>query len=123
MSEPTEARLAVLDLDGWELQDGEACHREAPTTFSIPSSQERHSLKSGDLVKLIFRIGLRNAEGHDTEKIERMWVIVGGVQAGLFWGILDNDPYCTHDMKSGMRVVFEPRNVIAIDHSGRTADA
>ena len=67
------------------------------------------------IVKLMFRIGLEDQSGERREEVERMWVIVQR-RVGLkkYLGVLDNDPYCTNGISSGMPVVFEPRHVIQI---------
>jgi hypothetical protein len=102
-------------LLSWELDDGEAIHREAPATFWIPALAQRESLRQGDVVKLIFRISFRNPDtGEDLVEVERMWVIVQGRQGAGYRGVLDNDPYCTAGFRSGAEVVFEPRHVIQI---------
>lgn len=106
--------LAKLDRDGWELEDGEACHASAPATFEIPSRSERQSLQPGQIVKLVFRIALRDEEGHDSEQTERMWVVVGERQGPFYTGTLDNDAYCTGEFKAGRMIAFEPRHVIQI---------
>jgi uncharacterized protein YegJ (DUF2314 family) len=104
-----------LDLVSWELDDGEAANREAPSTFWIPPRQKRDSLAHGDVVKLIFRIVLRNTNtGEEQVEVERMWVIVERREGSGYVGILDNDPYCTTDLKSGDTVLFEPRHVIQV---------
>lgn len=108
-------QLATLDEDGWELDDGELSHLKYPETFWIPERSKRWTLQGGQLVKLMFRIGLRDTTGKETEEVERMWVIVERqVEPGLYVGVLDNDPYCTREMRSGIQVVFEPRHVIQI---------
>jgi hypothetical protein len=105
----------LLDLVSWELDDGEAVHREAPNTFWIPPQEKRESLAHGAVVKLIFRIVLRNTKtGEEQVEVERMWVIVERREGSGYAGVLDNDPYCTSDLKSGETVLFEPRHVIQI---------
>jgi uncharacterized protein YegJ (DUF2314 family) len=94
------------------LDDGEALHKEFPKTFWIPSAAERKNLKEGDLVKLIFRL----TDGTDVQ-VERMWVIVKSKTDKGYKGVLDNDPYCTQSIKSGLEVHFEPKHVITIDDS------
>jgi hypothetical protein len=108
----------VLDLASWGLDDGEAIHREAPQTFLIPPLEKRTSLVQGDVVKLVFRIVLRNMKtGEEQVDVERMWVMVQRREGSGYTGVLDNDPYCTSDLKSGDTVRFEPRHVIQV-HSG-----
>lgn len=70
--------------------------------------------QAGDLVKLIFGIRTVNEKGEREYHIERMWVRITELHHGIYAGELDNDPYCTNDISSGMRVVFEPRHIIAI---------
>jgi mRNA-degrading endonuclease toxin of MazEF toxin-antitoxin module len=91
------------------LEDGEENNRRYPDTFEIPAKDERHNLKAGQIVKLMFRI---TADGET--QTERMWVIVKGREKDGYLGILDNDPACTQKMKSGLEVNFEPRHVISI---------
>jgi uncharacterized protein YegJ (DUF2314 family) len=93
----------------YTLDDGEAVHREASSTFWIPDAIERQSLCIGQIVKLIFRIDL----GHEV-KVERMWVQVTARSASGYIGELDNDPYCTTEIRAGEIVLFEPRHVIDI---------
>ena len=95
----------------YTLDDGAATHREFPDTFQIPSQERRESLKPGDLAKLIFRI-----EFGDEAHVERMWVQVTAVRPEFYVGVLDNDPCCTDEIRSGMRVEFHADHVIDIDH-------
>ena len=94
------------------LESGVELHEESPDTFPLPPVQKRRSLKPGDLAKLVFRIT-------DGEKVcvERMWVIVRSATPEGYIGTLDNDPYCTQEMQSGLEVEFSPDHVIGIDHA------
>ena len=108
-------KLANAFDDGWELDDGEALHREAPDTFYIPPSDARQSLSVGQNVKLVFRISVEDEGGARSQEVERMWVVVQrGLTDGQYLGELNNDPYCTDGIQAGMPVVFEPRHVIQI---------
>lgn len=91
------------------LEDGEKLNREYPDTFEIPERNLRNGLQKGDLVKLMF--SLTDSTNSQTE---RMWVIVSGGDARGYIGVLDNDPYCTDEIKSGLEVKFRPENVISI---------
>ena len=72
-------------------------------------------LARGDIVKLVFRMELRDpATDEASVEVERMWVIVDGFEGSIYRGVLDNDPYCTRDLVSGAIIVFEPRHVIQI---------
>ena len=95
----------------YSLDNGEEIHREAPKTFRL-SREERETLKPGDLVKLIFRIEF-GEEAH----VERMWLRVTEAKPELYVGVLDNDPYCTDEIQSGMRVEFNAEHVIQIDRA------
>jgi hypothetical protein len=104
-----------LQLVSWQLDDGEELHREAPSTFWMPPAARRASLSSGELVKLIFRMTVRDRGARDAHvEVERMWVIVNSREDDRYLGTLDNDPYCTKDLVSGALVAFEPRHVIQI---------
>jgi len=106
-------RLGVKQLRGkvtYTLDDGEAQHKETPKTFKIPDLGNRQNLKSGTLVKLMFRF----SGDSTTQVVERMWVIVKSSNANIYTGVLDNDPYCTDTIKSGLEVKFEPKHVIDI---------
>src|SRR5690349_2189589 len=96
----------------YTLDNGAEIHKEAPDTFYFPPAEERESLRPGDLVKLIFRIEF-GEEAH----VERMWVRVAEVRPESYVGILDNDPYCTDEIHSGMRVDFHADHVIQIDRA------
>lgn len=94
----------------YTLDNGAEIHREFPGTFQILPQTDRESLRPGDLVKLIFRI-----EIDDEAHVERMWVLVRDVTPELYVGVLDNDPYCTEEIRSGMRVEFCADHVIQIE--------
>jgi hypothetical protein len=99
----------------WQLDDGEVVHREAPSTFWIPAEAVRTSLSKGDIVKLMFRMTVRDPATHQERvEVERMWVVVEARDGNGYRGLLDNDPYCTSDLTSGAVVDFEPRHVIQI---------
>ena len=110
-----------LHLVSWELDDGEEINREAPSTFWIPAADRRAALVEGDIVKLIFRMTVRDpATREEQVEVERMWVIVDGRNGAAYHGRLDNDPYCTSDLISGAAVEFEAKHVIQIyDDAGK----
>jgi uncharacterized protein YegJ (DUF2314 family) len=53
------------------------------------------------------------SNGKQTQ-VERMWVLIKSRNGSRYTGILDNDPYCTDQIKAGLEVSFEPRHVIDI---------
>ncbi len=96
----------------YTLDNAVETHREFPTTFFIPSQEDREHLREGDFAKLIFRIDV-----DDEIHVERMWVIVSKVRPESYTGVLDNDPYCTEEIRSGIQVEFLADHVIQIDRS------
>ena len=107
-------QLTTLENDGWELADAEELNKEAPDRFWLPSYEQRTGLKPGQLVKLIFRIVTVNKVQQEEIHVERMWVLVQEKVKSYYLGILDNDPYCTDDIKAGLVVYFESRHIIAV---------
>ena len=93
------------------LDSGVERNAHTPDTFQIPSEEKRTGLKRDDLAKLIFRIQI-----DDEEHVERMWVRVTEILPEYYVGLLDNDPICTNEIRSGMTVVFHSDHVIQIDH-------
>jgi hypothetical protein len=111
-----------FDLDGWCLDDGEELHRQAPSTFWIPSPEERDGLQPGDYAKLDFRISV--ADPDEPVSVERMWVIVRERIPGGYFGVLDNDPDAIEENDefwSGIELPFAPRHIINIQP--RTEDS
>ena len=87
-------------------------HAAAPATFYLPPLEARTCLVPGDIVKIVFRIE------HDGEvDVERMWVIVQSISPAGYVGALDNQPYCTDELKLGTLVQFGPEHVIQIHMS------
>jgi hypothetical protein len=109
-----EARLATIEEDGWELSDAEEIATAHPDTFWIPPLETRQQLQPGQQVKLIFRIATVDEDDVDQIQVERMWVVVTGRLGELYRGELDNQPYCTDEMRPGMPVWFEARHVINV---------
>ncbi len=83
--------------------------KEPKPPFEIPSVSEREHLKIGYFVKLIFRITIDSKSFN-----ERMWVKVTEIKPEYYEGFLANDPYCTNEIKCGLRVQFHSGHVIQI---------
>ncbi|PSJ57036.1 DUF2314 domain-containing protein [Kumtagia ephedrae] len=110
MREPT------FEIDGWSLEDGETYHAAAPETFWIPSRQKRESLQPGDLVKLIFRISVDDAD--ESIAVERMWVLVRERIVGGYLGMLNNEPSAiaaNEEFWLGTELPFSAKHVINIE--------
>lgn len=93
----------------YTLDNAAEIHRDFPETFHLPQETARASLQPGALVKLIFRIDV-----DDETHVERMWVQITDVTPGGYKGVLDNDPYCTDEIRSGMPVDFHADHIIEI---------
>jgi hypothetical protein len=93
----------------YTLDNAEELHAEFPDTFWIPGAAQRRTLLPGQIVKLVFRISV-GEEVH----VERMWVGVASTGPSGYIGRLDNDPYCTAELKAGEEVRFGPEHVIQI---------
>lgn len=103
-------RKPHFETDGWCLEDGEARHAEAPETFWIPDRQRRECLEAGDLAKLIFRIGVDNAD--ESVAFERMERTADG-----YLGVLDNEPGTIAENDEfwlGSELPFSAKHVINI---------
>lgn len=106
---PADGPVQVTERVSYILEDGEQQREEFPDTFWIPPAEKRKSLQKDQIVKLLFRITT-----DDETQTERMWVLVEKKTDEGYLGVLDNDPYCTDEMKAGLEVRFQPRHVIQI---------
>lgn len=70
----------------FELDDVESYKLEFGDKFYLPEREKRQNLRTGDIVKLIFRF-----EDDEFAQVERMWVVVSETNNGEFTGILDNE--------------------------------
>ncbi len=84
-----------------KLLDAEKQHSKHPTTFHIPSREERENVSVGMFVKLVFN------------ESERMWVIVTKIEKNHFIGTLDNDPTVV-DLKCGDEIEFKSKHIIGV---------
>ena len=75
-----------------EFIDGIKANQEHPTTFHIPSVEEKQLLTVGDYVK----VGFQSKYGN-----ERMWLQIEEVAYPKFHGKLDNDPVVIKNIKCG----------------------
>ena len=96
----------------WGLLDAEAQHDAFPDTFPIPTLAERVSLRTGDMVKLVFVLDPPPASGPNAE---RMWVEVRGNQPeGTYEGWLTNRPVVIGTLQPSSLIAFEARHVAGI---------
>ncbi|MBO1270187.1 DUF2314 domain-containing protein [Shewanella sp. 4t3-1-2LB] len=98
----------------FELADAYSRAKENPDTFELPADEKVRTLEPGSLVKLVFLISYENSREEWVTEGERMWVEVSENKYPNFTGVLDNDPYCTNEIKSGIVILFTAANVIAI---------
>ncbi|MFC2747614.1 hypothetical protein [Campylobacter concisus] len=73
-------KFVLDDVENYKLEFG--------NKFYLPECEKRQNLRTGDIVKLIFRF-----ENDEFAQVERMWVIVSETNNGEFTGILDNEPF------------------------------
>lgn len=93
----------------YTLMDGVERNKKHPTTFEIPSSAEKQTLKVGEYVKLGFVID------HPDHGVcgERMWVKITKYKAGKGEGTLDNNPMAV-ELSHGAVVKFAAKNILDI---------
>lgn len=89
----------------YTLLDGILQNQMFPTTYQIPSEEEKAKLKIGDHVKLSF---------HEDGKAERMWVKIFVINGNGFQGQLDNEPTFIKSIMLEDIVIFESKNIIGI---------
>ena len=96
----------------YELLDPRPNAKSAPYTYYLPSRAELDEIRSGDLVRLIFRSipSSRKWGG------ERMWVTVKSVSNPHLRGTLDNHPADMPQLAAGATIEFEQFHVIDIDY-------
>jgi hypothetical protein len=102
-----------FERDGFFLHNAVKLAELYPSTYLIPSSERRHALRVGDIVKLSFRFRSPHAPD-DMYDTERMWVIVRERMGDHWVGVLDNDPKYNAKIASGHPVHFHPDHVIDI---------
>jgi hypothetical protein len=111
MSNPLSPPDEAVPED-WGLLDAEAQHEAFPDTFPIPTIAERTSLRTGDMVKLVFVLDPPPGSGPNAE---RMWVEVSTARPdGSYEGWLTNRPVVIENLAPSTLVAFEPRHVAGI---------
>jgi hypothetical protein len=109
MSDHTDAAVVPPD---WGLLDAESQNEAFPDTFPIPTRRERASLRTGDMVKLVFVLDPPPNQGPNAE---RMWVEVrSAYRDGSFDGWLTNNPVVITSLEPSVLVAFEARHVAGI---------
>jgi prolyl-tRNA synthetase len=77
--------------------------------FQLPKRKDLLRLKSGDSVKLMFKVG--------EEDVERIWVTLTDTTADDLWiGTVDNDAtqlLTAHILPAGKVISFHPLDIIA----------
>ncbi|OJJ29371.1 hypothetical protein [Campylobacter concisus] len=68
------------------LDDVENYKLELVDKFYLLEREKRQNLRTGDIVKLMFRF-----EDDEFAQVELMWVVVSETNNGEFTGILDNE--------------------------------
>lgn len=102
-----------LDKDGFQLavvEQDSSVILAAP----IPSDDDRFAAGPGDLVKLVFEY--RDADQRQNGAVvgaEHMWVQIIEPGDGCLIGEIDGSPQHTTLLKSGVRVSFHPKHIVA----------
>ena len=91
------------------LDDVESYKLEFGNKFYLPEREKRQNLRTGDIVKLIFRF-----EDDEFAQVERMQVVVSETNNGEFTGILDNEPFAKGCLNAGDEIKFNYKNVLEI---------
>jgi hypothetical protein len=106
-----------MTSDGWELVSAEGRNAAYPSTFLIPSRNEREALAPGDAAKLLFNI--QSSESGIV--MERMWVIVKSRTDEGYIGILDSDPVSAREFgpHTGECITFGPEHIASISSPPR----
>ena len=91
------------------LDDVESYKLEFGNKFYLPECEKRQNLRTGDIVKLIFRF-----KDGEFAQVERMWVVVSETNNGEFTGILDNEPFIKGCLNAGDEIKFNYKNVLEI---------
>jgi hypothetical protein len=112
MLSPDTPIEAMLERDGWALDDAELRLIEGRSIYWLPARADRVSVQPGDVVKLIFRIAQTLDPRHEDPHYEWMWVKVEHAMAGWWRGTLDNDPHKPGRTRCGMTVWFRPEHII-----------
>jgi hypothetical protein len=105
----------VFAEDGFYLDDATEYERLYPDLYQIPTEQLRKNLKTGELVKLIFRFA-DEWEPRKDNQCERMWVEVLAADEDNqnFQGKLLNTPHLHSAIGEGYEFWFHPLHVFAI---------
>jgi len=90
----------------WKLRSGVKQNRLYPTSFWIPSDQEKDAIQPGSVVKLVFE----QSDGWG----ERMWVLVDKVSRRRIIGYLDSNPYDFPRLYPGRKIRFRREHIIDI---------
>ena len=111
------AAFAVIEQDGYELDNVVTRAAENPGSFFIPAYEERVSLVLGDYVKLVFILECHDQDGTFLQG-ERMWVEVNKIEKtedNIFYtGELGNEPVCSSVIHLGAQIRFSPEHVACI---------
>ncbi|SFA75647.1 hypothetical protein SAMN05216312_101307 [Cohnella sp. OV330] len=97
----------------WSLEDVEQTSLRYPSTFFIPSQNERKKQKKGDWVRLHFVLEHPSEDG---PRAERMWVEVTEKKrwSQKYIGILTNQPVYISSLQIGDIIEFEPKHIARI---------
>lgn len=106
-----------MTSDGWELVSAEGRNAAYPSSFLIPSRNEREALVPGDGAKLLFDI----QASENGIVMERMWVIVKSRTDQGYIGVLESDPVSVREFgpHTGECITFRPEHIASISSPPR----
>lgn len=96
-------------------------HKQAPSTFELPSEHIRQTLKPGQGAKLLFEIEIEMEDGRPERSVERMWVVITEVLENGYIGRLTNSPSSFEEssdfyLKEGAEIPFLPEHVASLSN-------
>ncbi len=118
MTNSNRPSLALLDVDGWTLQDAEQRLTQRDGLYWIPDRWVREHLDEhvpeGGYVKLLFRI--LDEDDPSSPAIERMWVTLAHQDGDWYHGHLANTPRTRGRVVEGTPIWYRAEHVI--DYAG-----
>jgi hypothetical protein len=103
----SDNRLPIFNRDKFELEDIAFTATQMVFNEPIPTIKEIESLKTGDLVKLLFK--------DKDEDVERMWVEIENIEGEYFNGVLRNDAVGSGLLTDGKKIFFHRNHIFDID--------
>lgn len=100
-----------------KILNAEDLNKLYPSSFEIPSKEEKNTIMSGDFVKLIFT-------DNSGDSNERMWVKITKIKRRKILGRLDNQPFLSKEIGVQLndKIKFKKENIIDIYERNENRD-